>query len=309
MLILLSALVSAQSSDIRINLRPIDFEEEINSLPVNYELHSITLDQTIEGNAIIAEKGFTLSTFEGINELYITVDDSKTPGPDFYGKASFITNDLTSVMTPLFSIASTTIKVTDKKNIPLPNIPVRVDCSKDYATQGYFVTDEFGIVKIEQLPADNCTFRAAHEEHITSLELVVERGSNDEIILKLDFKSQKNYFGTTAIIIIIILLALLLWKQKPKYVDEDEAEEQEDEPSSRKEDIISALNQREQEVVRFILKQNKDYVSQANVVHGTGIAKTSLVRILSSLEQKKIIQIESVGKLKKISLTEEFGSK
>jgi uncharacterized membrane protein len=85
--------------------------------------------------------------------------------------------------------------------------------------------------------------------------------------------------------------------------------------SSVKEDILTALGKKEQQVVRFMLKEQdisdkkRFYLSQASIVRGADIPKTSLVRIFDSLEQKNILKIEKFGKMKKISFTDWFESK
>lgn len=87
-----------------------------------------------------------------------------------------------------------------------------------------------------------------------------------------------------------------------------------------KKDIMTALTPNERKVVRFILEAQNEYESkngttngfylhQAKIVYGAGIPKTTLVRLLQSLEQKKIIEWEKSGKIKKIRLTEWFASK
>ena len=54
------------------------------------------------------------------------------------------------------------------------------------------------------------------------------------------------------------------------------------------------------------LIESKNHSSQSKVRYSTGIPKTSLGRILDNLVGKKVISIEKVGKLKKISLTDWF---
>jgi uncharacterized membrane protein len=78
-----------------------------------------------------------------------------------------------------------------------------------------------------------------------------------------------------------------------------------------KEDIITALDRKEKDVIRFLIKElsDKESISQSKIVYGLGMAKTSLTRILMNLEAKNLIKIEKIGKLKKISLSEWFKKK
>ncbi len=89
---------------------------------------------------------------------------------------------------------------------------------------------------------------------------------------------------------------------------------------SIKKDIMTALNANERKVVNYILDEQEKHVAsngkpqgfylhQAKIVYGVGIPKTTLVRLLQSLEAKKIIEWEKSGKIKKVRLTEWFASK
>ncbi|MCH8818859.1 MAG: Lrp/AsnC family transcriptional regulator, partial [Acidobacteria bacterium] len=87
-----------------------------------------------------------------------------------------------------------------------------------------------------------------------------------------------------------------------------------------KEDIITTLGTKEGQVINFLLEEQKKYVdegknaknfyvSQATIIRGLQMPKTSMTRVLESLKNKNIINIEKIGKLKKISFTEWFDSK
>lgn len=83
------------------------------------------------------------------------------------------------------------------------------------------------------------------------------------------------------------------------------AAEGKEELNPRARDIMKTLNEKEQKVVAFIL-ENNNKSTQASIRNGTGIPKTTLVRIFQSLEAKKVIKIEVIGKLKKIEFTDWF---
>lgn len=76
----------------------------------------------------------------------------------------------------------------------------------------------------------------------------------------------------------------------------------------RARDIMKTLNEREIKIVEFIMS-NDNKSTQAGIRNATGIPKTSLSRTFLSLESKKVIKIETVGKLKKIELTDWFMGK
>ena len=71
---------------------------------------------------------------------------------------------------------------------------------------------------------------------------------------------------------------------------------------SRIKDIINTLNDKESLVVNFLLEhENKS--TQSKLKYGVNIPKTTLSRLLEKLEAKNIINIERIGKAKKIELT------
>ncbi len=82
-------------------------------------------------------------------------------------------------------------------------------------------------------------------------------------------------------------------------------EEMNEEINPRARDIMATLNDREQKVVQYLL-ENNGMGSQANIRNHTGIPKTTLVRAFQSLEDKKVLSVEKIGKMKKVRLTEWF---
>ncbi|NQU97943.1 hypothetical protein HQ533_00605 [Candidatus Woesearchaeota archaeon] len=296
LIILLLPLISAQSIPVSISIEIID-SEEISGIAVTYTLTSI--EETTTGVLATDENGeISIDVFEGFNELEISTEEN-----NFYGKTSFYTNEQTTMTLVLLPVGSARMSIIDKKGKSLENIATRIDCSKNYGVQGYFRTDEFGIVDADYLPVGTCTFRAAIEDFVVSQTVEITSGETETIILQFeDYKTDSNYLGwAIGIIITLVISRGIAYLIKDKPIKKKS--------SSRKEDIITALNKKEQEVVRFLLEQNKETISQANIVHGAGIAKTSLVRVLDSLEQKNILKIERIGKLKKISFTDRFKSK
>jgi uncharacterized membrane protein len=65
------------------------------------------------------------------------------------------------------------------------------------------------------------------------------------------------------------------------------------------------LNEKEKKIVNYLLENDNKGV-QSCIRHETGIPRTSLSRCLKSLEIKKIIEVEKIGKAVKIKLTDWF---
>jgi len=73
----------------------------------------------------------------------------------------------------------------------------------------------------------------------------------------------------------------------------------------RARDIMKTLNEREAKIATFLLGNNHKS-TQASIRNGTGIPKTSLARSFAMLESKNVVKIETIGKLKKVELTDWF---
>ncbi len=74
---------------------------------------------------------------------------------------------------------------------------------------------------------------------------------------------------------------------------------------SRAQDILKTLNENEQKAARFLLENNHQS-TQARIRNSIGMPKTSLARVLHMLEKKRVVEIERIGKLKKVRLTSWF---
>ena len=82
-------------------------------------------------------------------------------------------------------------------------------------------------------------------------------------------------------------------------------QEKNDIDQKRVNDILNSLKAREKQIVTFLLENNYQ-ATQAKIISGTGIPKTSLMRTLDSLVMRNIIQVQKIQKAKKITLTSWF---
>ena len=334
LLILLAEIVSAQTTPLTIQTQYVSSSIPTVSTPINYIIHYLDNDQVVKGTILLDESGmFKIDAKSGFVDLTLSIDDSITQGYDFFGQNSFFVNQTNTVFVVVFPVGSARVMVVDEKERPI-KAPVRIDCSRSNGVQGYFTTDDFGVVEADFLPVGNCVFRSAIENIVISKSIEISQGSKQEVVLKLDgYDKNENSFSWIIIIVIIIIIAivfLLFFKNifkkengqesKIKKKDEDTIETISTTSSSAKEDIMTALNNKEKQVAKFLLEEQlsaekegksieKFYVSQATLVRGADIPKTSLTRVLESLTQKNIIVVEKIGKLKKISLTDWFNSK
>ncbi len=322
--LLIIQLVSAQTVSLSVEIEYTDKSTNTSSVPIEYTIHYLENEKTSRGTVLLDDSNlFSADVFPGFINLRVSVDDTETEGYDFFGENTFFVNQSKNISVVLFPVGSARILVVDENNHPI-EAPVRIDCSRSNGVQGYFTTDKFGVVKTEFLPVGKCVFRSAVDNVVINKSIEITRGSKKEVILELEgYSSRKNSYSWVwvAAIAIVAVVGFSIRKMKTK----GRSEKKENKPaevviSSGKEDIMTALNKKEKHVVQFLLEEAKKagadgkhtknfYVSQANLVRGADIPKTSLARVLESLTNKSILSVEKIGKLKKISLTEWFNSK
>ena len=138
----------------------------------------------------------------------------------------------------------------------------------------------------------------------------------------MDNKNSSHLIWLIVILISLILIGLLIWyllkndiinfkkkkpltKEKVEENSKDIEETSENNISKKTTAILETLNDKEKKVVNFLLENNYQQ-SQSKIRHATKIPRTSLSRVLQSLERKKIISIKKEGKLVDISLTSFF---
>lgn len=320
-------LAFAQTASLTVETQYIDTAIPASSVPLSYKIYYHGDDRIAQGTILPDDVGtFIIDAFWGFAELSVSADNPSTEGFDFFGQTSFFVNESKSVSVVLFPVGSARVLVVDEKRQPV-EAPVRIDCSRSNGVQGYFNTDKFGVVKADFLPVGNCVFRSAIKDIVISKNVEVKKGSKQEVVLELEGynKNKKDYsiLWTIGIIIILVSLIILFLKRKRKNklydvkepseknkLEEVKEEEEKVIVSSAKEDIMTALNKKEKQVVKFLLEEQQAaekegksaerfYISQATLVRGADIPKTSLARVLESLTQKNILNVEKIGKLKK----------
>jgi uncharacterized membrane protein len=172
----------------------------------------------------------------------------------------------------------------------------------------------------------HCKIYANYKDAVGFVSLDLNKGDLKDVEIKLDKTILKDIPERSSFIlyavIIIVAFALVFFfmqfkfKTKPKKEKKEitreakaeakEAKEtKERKPNKRSEDIMHTLNKSEKEIVEFLMSNdNQSY--QAKIRHGLGIPRTTLARLLESLQRKKIIDIQKDGKAVRIRLTDWF---
>lgn len=261
--------------------------------PSDTVFYKVVQQETVllDGTITLDNSSFSLNLEDGYYRVIISFDDPQTEGYDYYGVSDvFVDDAIDSVLIVVREVGSVAV-------FAPPESLVKIDCKRRYGEQGLFHSDALGVVHADQLPLGECRVRVAFEDALYEERVFVDHGTHTDVNIDVEKKSSIWVYVLIAAFGMAIIVLLFLFKpaKKPliKPIPTNE---------KRIEDILQALPVKEQAIVRFLMEYDGE-VSQNTIVHGSGIPKTSLVRLLDSLEGKKIIHVETFGKMKKISLT------
>lgn len=219
------------------------------------------------------------------------LDDIATPGKDYLYASMFdIDSDLEE---DVFLVPAGSVQgVVYSGNRAVPGADVLLYCSgQDDPVEAD--VDFSGTFVVDYLPEGQCRIVAASDENRGETMVRINHGALSEVEVRLDERIVSFdwlYFGFLLIPILLVAIFLLIPKRKN---------------ASRSDDVLVALSEREKKVVRHLL-DNDNRSTQASIKNDTGIPKTSLLRIFQSLENRNIIYIEKIGKMKKVSLSDWF---
>ncbi len=283
--------------------------------PVFFSATDPVSAHTESGTALADASGtITLSLPSGYYNVRLGIDDPTTTGFDLFTSFSVDLNGSgRSITSALFPVGSLKAMVTDAGGRPVAHALLRLDCEKDYGEETTFYTDEFGRVSVPYVPDGNCTLRSAVGQHLTTAKVAVTQGGEKTVTLVFqDYRISgpwTPYALAGLAVLAVAAAAWLFWRRRSSGMDPVQRQA----VTQGEQDLLTALSETEREVVEYLLEgraassePSTFYASQARIVYGAGIPKTSLVRTLKGLERKRIVTIEKVGKLKKVSLTDWF---
>ncbi len=319
--LVLLPLVSAEPLEATLLFKDANTNKAVANVPLVLTATNIQTSETLRFARFIDERGFAkIDLSPGSWNIDAKVDLPKTPGYDYFGEQTISTDK--SKTETMFLVPGGTLRGTVVDN--LDNVvglaELKFDCpsaSMQYPSS----TDKFGIFIIEWLPLGTCAISARYGKAVGSQTITITQGEVANIEIKLDktivTKTDATVWSIPVIAtIVIIIMIILIKRSKQKKIKPAKTTikqkptkktKKEPEVNKRAHDIIKTLNAREKQVVEFLL-QNPD-TSQAKIYNNTGIAKTSLARILQSMTHKNIITTEKIGKLKKVKLTAWFMGK
>jgi uncharacterized membrane protein len=252
--------------------------------------------------------------------LQVTLDLLETPAIDYYGSGKYKDNFL------VFPVGYVQGTVVDNAGNLVSNAELSFNCYSSFTVDFPDSSDNLGFFNIPKTPIGECIVIASKDGVVGKQNFEIKLGeiSSVEVSLagNMDNKNSSHLIWLIVILISLILIGLLIWyllkndiinfkkkkpltKEKVEENSKDIEETSENNISKKTTAILETLNDKEKKVVNFLLENNYQQ-SQSKIRHATKIPRTSLSRVLQSLERKKIISIKKEGKLVDISLTSFF---
>ncbi|MBS1266415.1 MAG: hypothetical protein MAG795_00382 [Candidatus Woesearchaeota archaeon] len=224
-------------------------------------------------------------------EIEIRADDIATPGKDYYGKFSL--DMVEDVEFELFQVGSIRGQVEDNLNNVMPNADLNFNCNNEVGAEPVLKTDKFGAFSYEFAPIGGCQIYAAKNSQVGKEVVKVEAGKVVSADIVLDKGvSDKSLLPSVLSLLFILICIGAAGFYGFRFINK----------KSRKSNIMHTLSHKEKNVVKYLLEKKKAD-SQNQISREVGIPKTSLRRVIEKLEKKKIVEIERIGKYKKIKIS------
>jgi uncharacterized membrane protein len=283
-----------------------------------------SLSQTLQ---YLRSNKLFLKLTNGSYDIGVGLDDMRTSGFDYYANKNILVESSSNSYFELFPVGSLRGIVRYEDGTVVENADIKYECVAKYAESEQIISDKYGVFIQDIIPVGNCVVYAKKNQMIATKEVTIKQGE----IVNVDLTLKKNNSGFlmviiigTGVLILLVVFIFHLYRRAKKLnnmlsKNDEEIKILEEKKivleaktnsipvsriSKRSEDIIKTLNEKERLVVEYLMKE--DNVYQNKVVYATGIAKTSIVRLIDSLERKKIIRTEKFGKTKKLKLTDWF---
>ena len=293
--ILLILLLPLALADLEIEFTSPD-NINFNGYLVNLKFGDAVYKEVMDDNQVVVPT-------DEMGVFTATLDSSNTQATDYWGTMTINTNKVNFLVYPTGYLKG---KVLDINGNLVPYAELLIDC---YSTTIYDYNrnaDNIGFFTITNVPVGSCSMIASKNGLVGNAEFEVNKGEvvSIEIILG-ESVAKKSNLAVWIIVILLIVLTILIsirfiLQRKPK--TEAKTEEKQSKQTLA---LMKTLSEKERKAVDFLLeKDNK--VSQAKIRHATRIPRTSLTRVLQSLEKKKIVEIEKEGKMVSVRLTDFF---
>jgi len=315
-LISLVSVVYAEGN-VMLTLRNVNTNEIVDDVVVYLDLNEEELIRYVESG-----QSLEMSLDDGVYDLVLQVDNPSTSGKDYFKKQTItVANGLVSDVY-LFPASSLRGYVKDVFDNVVGNAVLKFECTDNIGVEFPLKTDNFGSFSVDYMPSCSCKISANFGEAVGFADVYVPQGNITDVEILLDrtilaIPESSSTVENFVFLLFIIAVVLLIIRYKKRILDRVKPRHEirhhsvvhkeknvHEVKSSRPDDIKTTLNKKEKDVVEFLT--GKDEVNQSSVRHNLGIPRTSLSRVLASLEHKKIIHVKKVGKVVKIKLTNWF---
>lgn len=318
---------------LRLFLLDSQTEQPLEKAHVYLDLANLQTGETVKTLKYLRNhEPLLLSLGEGNWQIIVKINTPESTGNDYYRNMTLLTNrssngrNETVYLNPVGSIRGMVID--NNGNIVVGAI-IQFFCSSSLGEVTEQVSDDYGSFSAPWLPEGSCKVVATNGEAVGYTMSTIVRGQINDIEIVLNKEVPRRLrsfllfiFGGLSLLFLGFALFMVMRKKKMKtevlspisheFTIAQEFKQQAPEDSGRKsdrnngriDDILATLNAKEKEVVAYLLNENPS--TQTRIRYATTIPKTTLVRIFLSLEAKKIIRVQALGKMKKIALTDWF---
>ncbi|MBD3313347.1 hypothetical protein GF345_02805 [Candidatus Woesearchaeota archaeon] len=303
LLVLLFLFPSVLSADYSITLKDVNTKDTIKDLFLLIE------HDGNDTNKFVGTGSFDLEIPER-SRVTLKGDNISTLGKDYYRKTDIYQNTVVY----MFPAGTMTGMVKDSLDNVVGSADLKFECSKDIGKEFPSQTDRFGSFTVEYAPTGMCRIYASYHDGMGFTETNIEHGSIADIEINLDrsIVSQRrgiNWILVLSISLILLIAVVLLVIGLTVYFKREGKTESghytSDKSGRRSRDIIATLDDKEKKVTEFIMEHD-NHTMQSRIRHALSIPRTTLSRVVTSLERKKIIEVEKQGKTVKIRLTNWF---
>ncbi len=243
------------------------------------------------------------------------LDSSSTPTIDYYGSKK-IPAEEDNLNFMVFPVGYLQGKVVDTGGNLIPKAKLSFACLSSITVEYPEKTDGIGFFSVKYAPIGTCSLIASSGEAVGTADFEIKKGEITKVEIVLEKKVAGNNFGfyllgamVLVVMVLIILLTIWWWKrkQKPNLESLEEIPVMSETGVIPKQThaILQTLNEKEKSVVQFLL-ENHNKASQAKIRYATHIPRTSLARVLDSLQRKKLVDVDKDGKMVEVKLTKLF---
>lgn len=308
LLILTQLCFADEKANVLLTLKDANTDEDISKVIIYLELNGRESTQYVPEGEI-----FKLKLDNGNYTAVIKIDDTSTRGMDYFKETEFSVDASLVQGVYLFPVGTVRGIVKDKLDNVVPNAKIKIECDNSLGMVFPEETDDFGTFNAD-VPEGQCRIIATHKDSVGFSEAAVSKGDLKDVEINLDKTLIPQKSGNMAYVLLIVIFAViafvvLLYASIKKSTSEAGVKINDRKEKiifgKRAKDVIETLNDKEKCIVKFLVEE-KGKTTQAKVHHEAGIPKASLFRYIQSLENKKVIEVNKAGKVKRIHFSAWF---